>query len=139
MKVKFSKEQLSLFDQLGTIITTSKGHIYQYIPFWFKTTQEEDIFELFTFEELPDEVIKPMGSVRRNRILPVIFDSFGIEIKEGDKIELLENYHVLEKKRGYKLMYSPLWKKYGILIEDIDIWVDLDELNKKGIKFRLLT
>ena len=63
MKVKFSKEQIDLFN-IGTIINTADGSIYRYLPFWFKETDEEGVYELFTFEQLPDELIETIKSMR---------------------------------------------------------------------------
>jgi len=58
MKVKFSKEQVSLFNQIGTIVHTAKGETYRHIPFWIKETNQDDVYELLTFESLSDEVIE---------------------------------------------------------------------------------
>lgn len=58
MKVKFPKEQIDLFNNIGTIVNTAEGSVYRYLPFWFKETEEEGVYELFTFEQLPDEFIE---------------------------------------------------------------------------------
>lgn len=63
MKVKFPKEQTDLFNNIGTIVNTSEGSVYRYLPFWFKETEEEDVYELFTFEQLPDELIVSIKSM----------------------------------------------------------------------------
>jgi len=57
IKVKFSKEQIELFNNIGTIVNTGSGKTYRYLPHWFRETEEESVFELFTFENLPDELI----------------------------------------------------------------------------------
>jgi len=64
MKVKFPKEQTDLFNQIGTIVTTANGNTYQYLPFWFKKTEQEDVYELLTFENLPDELIETIKDMR---------------------------------------------------------------------------
>ena len=56
MKIKFSKELTDLLDNIGTIVHTSEDDIYRHIPFWFKETDEEGIYELLTFEQLPNEL-----------------------------------------------------------------------------------
>lgn len=64
MKVKFPKEQTDLFNNIGTIVNTAEGSVYRYLPFWFKETEEEGVYELFTFEQLPDELIETIKSMR---------------------------------------------------------------------------
>ena len=57
IKVKFSKEQVNFFDKIGTIVNAESGKTYRYLPYWFRETEEEGVYELFTFERLPDELI----------------------------------------------------------------------------------
>ena len=64
MKVKFPKEQTDLFNNIGTIVNTAEGSVYRHLPFWFKETEEEGVYELFTFEKLPDELIETIKSMR---------------------------------------------------------------------------
>jgi len=64
MKVKFPKEQTDLFNQIGTIVNTANGSTYRYLPFWFKETDQEDVYELLTFEKLPDELIELIRDMR---------------------------------------------------------------------------
>lgn len=64
MKVKFPKEQTDLFNNVGTIVNTAEGSTYRYLPFWFKETNEEDVYELFTFEQLPNELIETIKRMR---------------------------------------------------------------------------
>ena len=65
MKLKFSKEQTDLFNQVGTIVNTANGNIYRYLPFWFKETEQEGVYELLTFEQLPDELIETIKDMRK--------------------------------------------------------------------------
>jgi len=67
MKVKFPKEQVDLFNNIGTIVNTASGKTYRYLPYWFRETDEEGVFELFTFEELPDELIDTIKDIRKER------------------------------------------------------------------------
>ena len=64
MKVKFPKEQIDLFNQIGTIVNTANGNTYRYLPFWFKETEQEDVYELLTFEKLSDELIETIKDMR---------------------------------------------------------------------------
>ena len=64
MKVKFPKEQTDLLNNIGTIVNTADGNVYKYLPFWFKETDEKGVYELFTFEQLPDELIETIKSMR---------------------------------------------------------------------------
>lgn len=65
MKIKFPKEQISIFDQLGTIVNTEDGNTYRYLPFWFKETDEEDVYEVLTFDQLPDDLIESITNSRK--------------------------------------------------------------------------
>ncbi len=67
MKVKFPKEQIDLFNNIGTIVTTEEGSTYKYLPFWFKETDEEGVYELFKFEQLPNELIDTIKNIRGER------------------------------------------------------------------------
>ena len=64
MEIKFLKEQTYLFDQIGTIVNTVNGNTYRYLPFWFKETHKENVYEIFTFERLPDELIEAIKKIR---------------------------------------------------------------------------
>jgi len=70
MRVKFSKEQTDWFDQVSSVINTASGDTYQYLPYWFKKTDEEGVYDIIPFEMLPGELIallsKPFG-MRRGR------------------------------------------------------------------------
>jgi hypothetical protein len=64
IKVKFSKEQIDLLNT-GTIVTTASGETYRYLPYWFRETNEEGVYELFTFEKLTDELIETIKDIRK--------------------------------------------------------------------------
>lgn len=66
MRVKFPKEQTDLFNQIGTIVNTANGNTYRYLPFWFKETDQENVYELLTFEKLPDELIETIKDMRES-------------------------------------------------------------------------
>jgi len=65
IKVKFPKEQIDLFNNIGTIVNTASGKTYRYLPHWFRETEEKGVFELFTFENLPDELIDTIKDMRK--------------------------------------------------------------------------
>ena len=65
IKVKFPKEQMELLNNMGTIVNTVSGETYRYLPQWFRETEEEGVFELFTFENLPDELIDTIKDMRK--------------------------------------------------------------------------
>ena len=65
IKVKFPKEQIDLFNNIGTTVSTPNGKTYRYLPHWFRETEEEGVFELFTFENLPDELIDTIKDMRK--------------------------------------------------------------------------
>lgn len=57
IKIKFPKEQVDFFYNTGTKVNTANGKTYIYFFHWFRETEEEGVFELFAFENLPDELI----------------------------------------------------------------------------------
>jgi hypothetical protein len=65
MKIKVKKQQTDLLRHVGTVVTTTKGDVYRYLPFWFKETPDKDIYDLLTFEELPDDLIETIKDMRK--------------------------------------------------------------------------
>jgi hypothetical protein len=51
MKVKITKEQKELLNT-GTIVSTTENVIYHYLPFWYKETEDEDVFEIIPLGKL---------------------------------------------------------------------------------------
>lgn len=55
-KIQLNQDQLELL-KMGTAIHINGGsRKYYYLPFWFVTTEEEGIYEILTFENLPKEL-----------------------------------------------------------------------------------
>lgn len=65
IKVRFPKEQVDLLDSMGTIVYTASGETYRHLPHWFRETDVEGVFELFTFENLPDELIDTIKDMKK--------------------------------------------------------------------------
>lgn len=64
-KFKFPKEIKDILDAHGTIIITSENNMYKYLPYWFKSREEDDIFEMYPLNEpLPDDLV---DFLKRNR------------------------------------------------------------------------
>ena len=57
MKVKITKEQQELLNT-GTIVSTPENVTYHYLPFWYKETEDEDVFEIIPLGKLPDDLAK---------------------------------------------------------------------------------
>lgn len=55
MKVKLTKSQKDLLN-IGSKVEGLDGHFYYYIPFWFRSTDNSNIFEQYHLEKLPDEL-----------------------------------------------------------------------------------
>jgi hypothetical protein len=64
MEVKFTKEQTDFLNKISTIVHMTSGSTYRHIPFWFKETEEEGVYELLTFEHLPDELTEALKNMR---------------------------------------------------------------------------
>lgn len=98
IKIKFAKDLTDLFDNIGTVVNTSEDGIYRHIPFWFKETDEEDVYRLLTFEQLPNELIALLNQSKDEYIkeLEEIISHFkedGIYALKGleDKVNNLKN------------------------------------------------
>uniref|UniRef100_A0A6M3LRB3 Uncharacterized protein n=1 Tax=viral metagenome TaxID=1070528 RepID=A0A6M3LRB3_9ZZZZ len=64
MRIKVKKEVAEFLINATTKVHTRGGSIYYYIPFWFTKTEEEDIFEEFSFDSLPEELKKAIKDLR---------------------------------------------------------------------------
>jgi len=64
IKVKFPKEQVAIFNSMGTIVNTASGNVYRYFPYWVRETEEEGVFELFLLGKLPDELVNIIIAMR---------------------------------------------------------------------------
>ena len=65
MKVKLTKEQQELLNTFSTVLRNSDT-TYMYMPYWFKSTDEANVFEILTFEKLPKDLIQ-MITVEREK------------------------------------------------------------------------
>lgn len=54
MKKVFLNENQIGFLKRGTTFVGANGFKWYYMPFWFKETKEEGVFEEFSFDELPE-------------------------------------------------------------------------------------
>ena len=63
MKVKITKEQQELLNT-GTIVSTPENVAYYYLPFWYKKTEDEDVFEIIPLGKLPDDLVKLLKDER---------------------------------------------------------------------------
>lgn len=55
MKIKLTKEQTELFQKMSTTITTSRGESFMGIPNWYRETDEEGVYEVLSYENLPND------------------------------------------------------------------------------------
>ena len=53
-QIKLTKKQAE-FLKTGSIATTH-GNTYSFLPFWFKQTDKENVFEIHMLGHLPDEL-----------------------------------------------------------------------------------
>ena len=116
MKVKFPKEQIDLLNNIGTIVNTADGSVYKYLPFWFKETDEEGIYELFTFEQLPDELIETIKSMRDSSRLS----------QQSEIVRQRLHYHFAKVDGGWNIegMNAPFMKEF---LNEVQKLVDLSK------------
>ena len=56
MMIKLTKSQMNLLN-IGSKLHTSDGYDYYYIPFYFKSTDKPNVFEQYSLEKLPTELL----------------------------------------------------------------------------------
>jgi len=62
MKLKYPKEVVDFLRGEATIITTEEGNEYMFLPFWFKTTGDENLLEPMSLDgKLPDDLVKAIN------------------------------------------------------------------------------
>jgi hypothetical protein len=66
MRVKVKKSVAEFIEDTGNCMTTH-GNRYFYIPFWFKKTDEEGIYEEYFLDDLPQELIDAIKFFRENK------------------------------------------------------------------------
>ena len=64
MEIKFTKESALLINQIGNVTNFANGDTYIHVPYWFKKTDQEDVHEVLTFENLPDELLETLDDNR---------------------------------------------------------------------------
>lgn len=69
-KVKLSKEQADLLNDMGTIVNTADGGVYRFLPYWFKESKEDGVYESFLLGHLPDELVDAINHIRN--ITPIV-------------------------------------------------------------------
>jgi len=65
-KITLTKQQIELLDT-GSKIKTKEGYTWYYIPYYFKSTNEQGVFEEYTFEKLPEGIKKFINEKRKNK------------------------------------------------------------------------
>ena len=90
MKIKLTKEQTSFLNESCTIINTPKGDVYMYLPFWYKKTDMDNVFEELSFDKLPSDFKKELNERRNPNNIPD-FDLnktyfIGDNVKYGDSV-----------------------------------------------------
>ena len=65
MKAKLSKEQQALLNT-GTIVSTPENVTYHYLPFWYKETEDEDMFEIIPLGKLPEDLVRVIDVTRES-------------------------------------------------------------------------
>jgi hypothetical protein len=56
IKIKLTKEESELFDNLGTVVVLGNGDTYKFLPYWLKETKEDSVFETHSLDSVPEEV-----------------------------------------------------------------------------------
>lgn len=63
MKVQVKKEVAEFFESTASMVKIN-SNTYYYMPFWFKTTEDKEIFDELNWDELPKDLINFITSLR---------------------------------------------------------------------------
>ena len=64
MKIELSNEQTMFLNETCTTIKTPQGDVYMYLPFWYKKTDVDNVFEELPFGELSDDLKEALNDDR---------------------------------------------------------------------------
>lgn len=62
--VKFTPEQIKFLEEHSSVVPLPDGTEYFYIPFWFKKSADNDVFEKYQFHEIPMELVSELNKER---------------------------------------------------------------------------
>ena len=61
-KIKLTKDQIELFESVGSLVYSKDHEIYMNIPYWVKETEKKGVYEIFDIGELPQDVREQIAS-----------------------------------------------------------------------------
>jgi len=65
VKMKLNIQQIGLIKSMASMVTSGHdGKQYFFLPFWFKETDENNIYEVFHLDNLPEDLTKQLPGVR---------------------------------------------------------------------------
>lgn len=66
--VKITKEQSRMLRAYGNIGKTQDGHTMIHIPYFFRVTDQEDVYEIISLDDMSDETLEKFIRDNRDRI-----------------------------------------------------------------------
>lgn len=66
-KIKLTADMVSFINSWNRV-KFGRNSDWLYIPFWFKKTENEDVFEVYSFDRLPTEVTEYMQYIRKSLV-----------------------------------------------------------------------
>lgn len=73
IKIELKDDVVEFLNNYATIVTTEDGETYYYTPFWFKETEDPNMFEQFSLGSNFPESLKVHLSKERNTVRPIPF------------------------------------------------------------------
>lgn len=68
-KIKLPKEFIDTMMSHSTMIFTADGSEYSFLPFWFKKTKDESVYEMHSlYQKLPKDLEDKIRSNRKPKI-----------------------------------------------------------------------
>ena len=53
--MNITKEEILVLKRFANKVTTPTGEDYYYIPYWFKNGNDEDVYNILSFDQLPQD------------------------------------------------------------------------------------
>jgi len=66
--IRLTCDQKDLLEWFGTVVHTNDGeNKYMYLPFWFKETNTPGIYEVYSLENIPDDLKEAVDDIRNTK------------------------------------------------------------------------
>lgn len=65
-KITLTKQQIEMLET-GSKVKTKEGYTWYYIPYWYKSTNEQGVYEEYSFQELPEGMKTYLNNLKEKK------------------------------------------------------------------------